>query len=55
MRTDQGCSPKAYGHAALSDMVRTYPDLILAHEAGGPWVSLTPKAKASAPAHSASA
>ncbi|HEY4081277.1 MAG TPA: NYN domain-containing protein [Burkholderiaceae bacterium] len=54
-RTDPGFSPKAFGHAALSDMVRTYPDLILTHEAGGHWVSLKPKAEASAPANAASA
>jgi uncharacterized protein (TIGR00288 family) len=42
-RTDPGFSPKVFGHSALSDMVRTYPDLVMAHEGGGFWVSVTPK------------
>ena len=52
-RTDPGFSPKAYGHAALSDMVRAYPELLLTQENNsGHWVSLKPKAAApvSAPA-----
>ncbi|WP_316157782.1 NYN domain-containing protein [Cupriavidus sp. BIC8F] len=44
-RTDPGFSPKAFGHAALSDMVRTYPDLVMNQLNGtGFWVSLKPKA-----------
>ena len=44
-RTDPGFSPKAFGHAALSDMVRTYPDLVMNQQNGtGFWVSLKPKA-----------
>lgn len=44
-RTDPGFSPKAFGHAALSDMVRTYPDLLMNQLNGtGYWVSLKPKA-----------
>jgi uncharacterized protein (TIGR00288 family) len=44
-RTDPGFSPKAFGHSALSDMVRTYSELVLTHENGsGFWVSLKPKA-----------
>lgn len=46
-RTDPGFSPKAYGHSTLSDMVRSYPDLVMVHENGGFWVS--PKAKAEPP------
>ncbi|MNL16912.1 NYN domain protein [compost metagenome] len=47
-RTDPGFSPKAFGHSALSDMVRTYPDLGIAHEANsGYWVSLKPRSEAS--------
>jgi uncharacterized protein (TIGR00288 family) len=42
-RTDPGFSPKALGHAALSDMVRTYPDLLMTHENGGYWVSIKQK------------
>lgn len=50
-RTDPGFSPKAYGHAALSDMVRAYPELLLTQENGsGHWVSLKPKAAVPAPA-----
>jgi uncharacterized protein (TIGR00288 family) len=50
-RTDPGFSPKAYGHAALSDMVRAYPELLLAQEShSGHWVSLKPKAAAPASA-----
>jgi len=49
-RTDPGFSPKAYGHTALSDMVRAYPELLLTQENNsGHWVSLKPKA-APAPA-----
>ena len=44
-RTDPAFSPKAFGHSALSDMVRTYPDLVMSQENGtGFWVSLKPKA-----------
>lgn len=43
-RTDPGFSPKVFGHAALSDMVRTYPDLVMNQQNGtGYWVSLKPK------------
>lgn len=43
-RTDPSFSPKVYGHAALSDMVRTYPDLVMTQNATtGYWVSLKPK------------
>ena len=50
-RTDPGFSPKAYGHAALSDMVRAYPELLLTQENNsGHWVSLKPKAAAPASA-----
>lgn len=50
-RTDPGFSPKAYGHAALSDMVRAYPELLLTQENNsGHWVSLKPKAIAPSPA-----
>lgn len=45
-RTDPGFSPKAFGHAALSDMVRTYPDLVMDQQDGtGLWVSVKPKAE----------
>lgn len=45
-RTDPAFSPKAYGHSALSDMVRTYPDLVTTQENGaGIWVSLRPKSE----------
>lgn len=45
-RTDPGFSPKAFGHAALSDMIRTYPDLVMDQQSGtGLWVSLKPKAE----------
>lgn len=44
-RTDPAFSPKVYGHATLSDMVRTYTDLSMTKGAGnGFWVSLKPKA-----------
>ena len=44
-RTDPGFSPKVFGHSALSDMVRTYPDLVMTEGNGtGMWVSLKPKA-----------
>lgn len=43
-RTDPAFSPKAFGYSALSDMVRTYPDLVMSQESGsGFWVSLRPK------------
>lgn len=46
-RTDPGFSPKVFGHSALSDMVRTYPDLVMTEGNGtGIWVSLKPKADA---------
>lgn len=47
-RTDPGFSPKAFGHSSLSDMVRTYPDLVVTQENGSSsmWVSLKPKAEA---------
>lgn len=50
-RTDPGFSPKVYGHTALSDMVRAYPELLLTQENNsGHWVSLKPKAVAPSPA-----
>jgi len=43
-RTDPGFSPKAFGHTALSDMVRAYPELVVSVENGsGYWVGLKPK------------
>lgn len=49
-RTDPGFSPKAFGHTALSDMVRAYPDLVVSVENGsGYWVSLKPKPDAVVP------
>lgn len=46
-RTDPAFSPKAFGHAALSDMVRTYPDLVMNQQNGtGFWVSVKPKIEA---------
>ena len=42
-RTDPGFSPKAFGHSSLSDMVGTYPDLVMTQENGGHWVNLKPK------------
>src|SRR4249919_2023439 len=45
-RTDPAFSAKVYGHTTLSDMVRTYPDLLITQEPGtGFWVSLKPKTK----------
>lgn len=49
-RTDPGFSPKAYGHPTLSDMVRTYPDLTMAQENGGFWVSPKSRPEPSEPA-----
>jgi uncharacterized protein (TIGR00288 family) len=50
-RTDPGFSPKAFGRAALTDMVRAYPELLLTQENNsGHWVSLKTKAAAPAPA-----
>lgn len=49
-RTDPGFSPKTFGHSTLSDMVRTYPDLVVTQESGtGFWVTLKPKSEAAAP------
>jgi len=45
-RTAPGFSPKTFGHAALSDPVRAYPELLLTQEKSGYWVSLKPKAVA---------
>ena len=40
-RTDPSFSSKAFGFAALSDMIRAYPELILKQESGtGLWVTL---------------
>lgn len=51
-RTDPGFSPKAFGHAALSDMVRAYPDLVVSVENGsGYWVSLKPRPESALPAN----
>ena len=51
-RTDPGFSPKAFGHNALSDMVRAYPDLVVSVENGsGYWVSLKPKPEATPAPH----
>jgi uncharacterized protein (TIGR00288 family) len=45
-RTDPAFSPKGHGHATLSDMVKTYPDLVTTQEPEtGFWVNLKPKAK----------
>jgi len=45
-RTDPAFSPKVFGHSVLSDMVRTYPDLIIDQENGtGFWVSLKPRSE----------
>lgn len=47
-RTDPGFSPKAFGHTALSDMVRAYPELVVAVENGSShWVSLKPRGEPS--------
>ena len=44
-RTDPGFSAKTYGHTALSEMVRAYPELALTQENGsGFWVSLKARA-----------
>jgi uncharacterized protein (TIGR00288 family) len=49
-RTDPGFSPKAFGHAALSDMVRAYPDLVVSVESGtGHWVSVKSKLEVAQP------
>jgi uncharacterized protein (TIGR00288 family) len=48
-RTDPGFSPKAFGHSALSDMVRAYPDLVLTSEEGTLWVSQKRKAESEEP------
>lgn len=51
-RTDPGFSPKAYGHTALSDMVRAYPELVVSVENGsGYWVSLKPKTEPTPTTH----
>jgi len=40
-RMDPAFSPKVYGHSTLSDMVRTYPDLVMTQENGsGHWVGV---------------
>lgn len=45
-RADPAFSPKALGHANLTDMVKTYPDLVMSHETGtGFWVGVKPKAE----------
>ncbi|WP_374315338.1 NYN domain-containing protein [Aquabacterium sp.] len=42
-RTNPSFAPKVYGHSTLSDMVRSYPDLLLTQGQGnGFWVSLKP-------------
>jgi uncharacterized protein (TIGR00288 family) len=46
-RTDPGFSPKIYGHGSLSEMVSTYPDLLMVHENGGHWVSVRAKPEVS--------
>lgn len=38
-RADPAFSTKAHGHNALSDMVRSYPNLQVVEEKGGLWVS----------------
>lgn len=44
-RTDPAFSPKAECFSSLSDMVRTYPDLVMTQENGtGFWVGLKPRA-----------
>lgn len=48
-QTDPAFSPKVFGHSALSDMVRTYPDLVLTEGgSSGFWVSLKRKAETAA-------
>ena len=39
-RTDPGFSTKALGHASLSEMVRSYPELVVSNSGGGLWVAL---------------
>jgi len=39
-RTDPGFSIKALGHASLSEMVRSYPELVVSNSGGGLWVAL---------------
>jgi uncharacterized protein (TIGR00288 family) len=47
-RTDPGFTPKAYGHANLTDMVRLYPEFrLILNSAGGHWVQLASTAKPS--------
>lgn len=51
-RTDPGFSPKAFGHNALSDMVKAYPELIVSIESGsGYWVGIKAKPEAPPNAH----
>lgn len=42
-RTDPGFSPKVYGHSTLTEMVRSYPDLVLVADGGSFWASPRPK------------
>jgi uncharacterized protein (TIGR00288 family) len=44
-RTDPAFSPKAFGHSSLTNMVRTYPDLLVIEEGGAYWVSPRPKSE----------
>lgn len=47
-RTDPGFSPKTFGHSSLSDMIRTYPDLVMTGGNGaGYWVSVRARAEVS--------
>ncbi|WP_235839910.1 OST-HTH/LOTUS domain-containing protein [Derxia lacustris] len=48
-RTDPAFSPKALGHSTLSDMVRTYTDLVLTQANGAFWASVRPKAETTEP------
>jgi len=48
-RTNPAFSPKAFGHSALSDMVRTYPDLVMTQEGTGYWVSIKPRPESTEP------
>ena len=47
-RTDPAFSTKAYGHNALSDMARSYPNLLVEGEKGSLWVSQKPATKPAA-------
>ncbi len=42
-RTNPAFTPKSFGHSGLSDMVGTYPELLMVKEGGAFWVGLKPK------------